>query len=167
MLESGPNAGGDAAPLALPTCWTAEHVGHHLVAAMRTLDRLPRARGPRQAGNHWPQTRLEWADQLAQAELPQAERLEREARRNDLAQRPSGQEIDRMDRALDWLRELRDIDAGLALVTSLWALRTARQRSVRALCRERGWAPATLYKLRGRALDTLANALNARGTAVF
>ena len=72
-----------------------------------------------------------------------------------------------MDRALEWLRELRDLDSGVALVTGLWALRTARRRSVRALCREKGWAPATLYKLRARALDHLAAVLNRRGAAVW
>ncbi len=151
----------------VPMLWTPEHVGRRLVEAMRTLDRLPKVKGPRPAGNHWPRHRLEWADQLAQAELPEAERRERETRCNEIALRPSGADIDRMDRALDWLRGLREVDAGLALVTSLWALRTARGRSVRALCREKGWAPATLYKLRGRALEHLAAALNGRGTPVF
>ena len=150
-----------------PPLWTAEHVGHRLVDAMRTLDRLPKVKGPKPAGNHWVRHRIEWADHLAQAELPEAERRERQARHNDLALRPSGTDIDRMEAALDWLRELREIDAGLALVTSLWALRTARRRSVRSLCREKGWAPATLYKLRGRALDHLAAALNGRGAPVF
>ena len=155
-----------AASEALPPAWTPEHVGCRLVEAMRTLDRLPRVKGPRGAGNHWPDHRVEWADRLAQAELPQGERREREALRNACS-RPSGAEIDRMDQALDWLRELRDLDPGVALVTSLWALRTARRRSVRALCREKGWAPATLYKLRGRALDHLAAALNRRGAPVW
>ena len=151
----------------VPMLWTPEHVGHRLVEAMRTLDRLPKVKGPRAAGNHWPRYRLEWADHLAQAELPEGERREREARSNELALRPSGADIDRMDRALDWLRDLREADAGLVLVTSLWALRTARGRSVRALCREKGWAPATLYKLRARALGHIATSLNGRGIPVF
>ena len=151
----------------VPPAWTAEHVGLRLVEAFRTLDRMPRAKGPRQPGNHWPRTRLEWADRLAQAELPEAERRAREALHNALALRPSGREIDQMDRALDWLRDLRAVDPGLALVTSLWALRTARRRSLRALCREKGWAPATFYKLRARALDHLAATLNAGGVPVF
>ena len=150
-----------------PERWTPEHVGRRLVDAFRTLDRLPRARGPRQPGNHWPNTRLEWADQLAQAELPAAERLERDVLRNALALRPSGREIDRMGRALDWLRDLRAVDPGLALVTHLWALRAARRRSLRALCREKGWAPGTFYKLRARALDHLATTLNVSAVPVF
>ena len=158
----------DLQPGPAPEHWTAEHVGQCLVEAFRTLDRLPRAKGPRQPGNHWVRTKLEWADQLAQAELPEAERREREAAHlTALALRPGGREIDRMERALDWLRDLRAIDPGLALVTSLWALRTARRRSLRALCREKGWAPGTFYKLRARALDHLATTLQAAGVPVF
>lgn len=151
----------------LPARWTADHVGTRLVDAFRTLDRLPRPKGPRAPGNHWPRTRLEWADRLAQAELPAAERLERDAMANALALRPSGRDIDRMDRALDWLRDLRAVDPGLALVTSLWALRAARRRSLRALCREKGWAPGTFYKLRARTLEHLAGRLNADAVPVF
>ena len=157
----------DHADNIVPMLWTADHVGRRLVDAMRTLDRLPKVKGPRQAGNHWVRHRIEWADKLAQAELPEAERRERDAQRNGLALRPSGRDIDRMEIALDWLRELRDVDPGLALVTTLWAIRAARRRSVRALCREKSWAPGTFYKQRGRALDHLAAALNRRGVAVF
>lgn len=151
----------------VPPRWTPEHVGRRLVEAMATLGRLPRPRGPRAPGNHWPAHRLEWADTLAQAELPEAERRERAgARLSELALRPSGRAIDRMDQALDWLRELRGRDAELALVATLWAHRLACGRSLRRLCRERGWAPQTFYKRRARALETLASALTARGTAV-
>ena len=155
------------APGALPPAWTADHVATRLVEAFRTLDRMPRVAGPRQAGNHWPQHRLEWADRLAQAELPEAERRARDVARNALALRPLGLEIAHMDLALEWLRDLRAHDEGLALVTSLWALRAARRRSVRALCREKNWLPATFYKLRARALEHLAASLNARAVAVF
>lgn len=151
----------------VPLSWTPDHVARRLVEAFRTLDRMPRIEGPRATGNHWPRHRVEWADRLAWAELPEAERRERDNQRNALAFRPSGAEIARMDKALDWLRDLRAVDPGLALVTSLWALRAARRRSVRALCREKNWLPATFYKLRGRALDQLAATLNRRGVAVF
>ncbi len=157
----------NASPATRPEVWTPDQVALHLVEAFRTLDRLPRVKGPRQAGNHWPQHRLEWADHLAQGELPADERRERAERQNMLSLRPDGAAIARMDVALEWLRDLRRIDSGLALVTSFWALRAARRRSVRALCREKGWVPATFYKLRGRALAHLAEELNRRGVAVF
>ena len=105
--------------------------------------------------------------QVAQVPADAEERRERAERQNLLSTRPDGAAIARMDMALEWLRDLRAIDSGLALVTSFWALRAARHRSVRALCREKGWVPATFYKLRGRALARLADELNRRGVAVF
>ncbi len=150
-----------------PPAWTPEHVGHRLVEAMRTLDRLPRPKGPRAPGNHWPQHRLEWEDQIAQAELPEPERRERAgARLSELALRPDGAAIDRMDRALDWLRLLRGQDPELALVATLWAHRLAKGRSLRALCRERGWTPQTFHNRKTRALKLVAAALETRGEPV-
>jgi hypothetical protein len=150
-----------------PPRWTADHVAVRLVDAFRTLDRMPRPKGPRAAGNHWPAHRLEWADQVAQAELPDAERRARDARRNALAFRPCGLEIARMDLALDWLRALRAHDPDMAAMVSVWALRAARRRSIRAICREMGWKPSTFYYQRALALDHIAGDLNARGTPVF
>ncbi len=109
---------------------------------------------------------IEWADQLAQAELPEDERRERAERQNERLLRPTGAEIKEMDRVLEWLRDLREIDPGMALVTSLWALRVARHRSVKALCKERHWAPHTFYRKRAKALEELAALLNARAVAV-
>lgn len=152
----------------VPTSWTPEHVGQRLVEAMRTLDRLPRPKGPRAPGNHWPQHRLEADDRLAQAELPEAERRERAGERlSELALRPSGAAIDRMDRALEWLRLLRAQDPELALIATLWAHRLARGRSLRALCRERGWTPQTFHNRKTRALKAIAAALGTRGEPVF
>ncbi len=150
-----------------PATWTPDHVARRLVAAFRILDRLPRVRGPREPGAHWPGHRVEWADQLAQAELPESEKRERAEWRNRIGMNPSGVEIAQMEASLDWLRDLRAADSGLALVASLWALRAARRRSVRALCREKKWAPHTFYRLRARALDHLATTLNARGVTPF
>ena len=153
--------------VALPPAWTPEHVGRRLVDAMRTLDRLPRPRGPRAPGNHWPQHRLELADELAQAELPDAERRERAGvRLGELALRPRGRDIDRMDRALEWLRLLRADNPELALIVTLWAHRLARGRSLRALCRERGWTPQTFHARKTRALRAIGAALETRGEPV-
>ncbi len=151
----------------VPATWTPEHVARRLVEAFRTLDRLPRVRGPRPPGDHWPRHRVEWDDHLAQAELPESEKRERAEWRNRLGAAPTGAEIARMETSLEWLRTLRAADSGLALVTSLWALRAARRRSVRALCREKKWAPHTFYRLRAKALEHLAANLNARQVAVF
>jgi hypothetical protein len=157
----------DEAREEIPPRWEVEHVGRRLVKAFITLDRLPRLRGPRERGGHWPQHSVEWADRLAQAELSDAERRTREAAQNFTILRPTGAEIAQMEAAFDWLRELRGVDSGMALVASLWALYTARRRSVRRLCAQKHWAPYTFYRKRAKALAYLADALNARNVAVF
>ncbi len=151
----------------LPEFWDAELVGKRLVQAFATLDRLPRMRGPREPGGHWPRTVTEWADQLAQAELAESERRARQEVANRTVIRPTAIEIQRMDTALEWLRELRDQDTGMALVTTLWALRSARGRSIKKLCIEKQWAPHTFFRKRAKALANLADMLNARGSPVF
>ncbi len=151
----------------LPTRWEPEQVARALVKAFATLDRLPRSRGPREPGGHWPRHSIEWADQLAQAEIEESERRTREAAINRTNLRPTGLDIAQMETAFDWLRELRAIDTGMALVTSLWALRAARGRSVKALCSEKKWAPHTFYRKRAKALAHLAEWLNARSVLVF
>lgn len=157
----------DEAHETVPSRWEPEHVGRRLVKAFVTLDRLPRLRGPREPGGHWPQHAVEWADRLARAELSVAERRAREAAQNFTILRPTATEIAEMEAAFDWLRELRSVDSGMALVASLWALRTARRRSVRRLCTEKHWAPHTFYRKRAKALTYLADFLNARNVPVF
>jgi hypothetical protein len=153
--------------IARPPAWTPDHVGRMLVKAFVTLDRLPQVRGPRKPGGHWPTHMVEWADQLAAAELDEAERRDRERALNRVTIRPTAVEIRQMEAAFDWLRELRDEDAGMALVTSLWALRSARGRSVKRLIAEKKWAPHTFYRKRAKALGFLAARLDARGVPVF
>jgi hypothetical protein len=161
-LERPYEPSGDVVPL----IWDPEYVGRKLVAAFVTLDRLPRVRGPREPGRHWPGHAIEWADQLAQAELDDAEKREREMRQNRTIVRPSAAEIAGMDAAFDWLRELRRFDPGMALVATLWALYTARRRSIRKLCLTRQWAPYMFYRKRAKALAHLAQWLKDRAVPV-
>ena len=72
-----------------------------------------------------------------------------------------------MEAAFDWLRELRVEDSGMALVTTLWALRTAQGRSIKRLCHEKKWAPRTFWRKRAKALCMLAASLNARAVLVW
>jgi hypothetical protein len=55
-----------------PAIWEAELVGKKLVQAFVTLDRLPRFRGPKEPGGHWPRTITEWADQRHRPNLKKA-----------------------------------------------------------------------------------------------
>ena len=91
----------------LPPLWDTDLVGKRLVQAFVTLDRLPRLRGPRAPGGHWPRTVIEWADQLAQAELEESERRTRQQAANRTVIRPSAAEITHMEAAFEWLSELR------------------------------------------------------------
>ena len=52
-------------------------------------------------------------------------------------------------------------------IVTLWALRTARGRSIRQLCIEKQWVPRTFWNKRRKALESLARTLNARGVPVF
>jgi hypothetical protein len=151
----------------MPPHWEPEYVGRKLVAAFVTLDRMPRVRGPRQPGGHWPDHSLEWADHLAQAELDQSEKRARQQEQNRTIVRPTAGDIAGMEAAFDWLRELRRHDPGMALVTSLWALCSARNRSIRKLCLARQWAPYMFYRKRAKGLAYLADWLKVRAVPVF
>jgi hypothetical protein len=151
----------------VPAFWDAALVGKRLVEAFVTLDRMPRLRGPRAPGGHWPRTLTEWADQLAQAELEESERRTRQQAANRTVIRPTAAEITHMEMAFEWLSELRVEDSGMALVTSLWALRAARGKSIKKLCAEKHWPPHTFFRKRAKALARLAAVLNARGAPVF
>jgi hypothetical protein len=149
-----------------PPVWGPDLVGKRLVQAFVTLDRLPRLPGPREPGGHWPRTITEWADQLAQAELEESERQMRHQISNRVVIRPTAAQIAQMDAAFEWLRELRAIDAGMAIVTTLWALRTARRRSIKALCAEKQWPPHTFFRKKAKALAAIAKMLNSRAVPV-
>ncbi len=129
----------------LPALWDATLVGKRLVEAFVTLDRLPRVRGPRGVSSHWPSTRVEWADYVAQTGSEDQEPV------NRTVSYPTAAEITHMEMALEWLNELRVEDSGMALVTTLWALRKARGK----------------LSKRAKALARLAAVLNARGVPVF
>jgi hypothetical protein len=147
--------------------WDAEIVGVVLVQAFITLARMPQAGGPRSLGGHWPQTTVEWADQLAQAELEESERRTRQQTANRTVIQPSAIEITQMEIAFDWLRELRNEDPAMATVVTLWALRTAQGRSIKRLCYEKKWAPRTFFRKRLKALEILARDLNSRAVPVI
>ena len=169
QLEAKPEKPGAPLPGCVrspPPCWEPDLVAKRLIQAFVTLDRLPRLPGPREPGGHWPRTITEWADQLAQAELEESERQARQQISNRVVIRPSAAEIAQMEAAFEWLRALRAIDAGMAIVTTLWALRTARRRSIKALCTEKQWPPHTFFRKKAKALAAIAKMLNARAVPV-
>ena len=141
-----------------------------LVEAMRTLDRLPRPRGPRAPGNHWPQHRLEWARparpvRAARGGATRAGRApaSRSSRCGPAASPSTGWTA----RSNGCACYARSAPIWL-LVATLWAHRSGPGgRSLRALCRERGWTPQTFHNRKTRALTAIAAALETRGEPVF
>ena len=141
--------------------WTPDMVGECLIQAFVTLDRLPSSRGPRKPGGHWPRHSVEWADQLAHAELEESERLIRQSDDNRTVIVPTTADITQMEMMFDLLREVRVIDPDMAIVAGSWALCKARGRSVRALCAQKKLAPRTFYKKLTKSLMAMAKMLNA------
>jgi hypothetical protein len=148
--------------------WNAELVGAAIVQAFLTLARMPHAGGPRGPGGNWPKTMIEFSDQVGWAGMdPIEKKMREEAANRGRIQPPNSEEIKRMDTAFDWLKQLRLHDTGMAIVTTLWALRTSQGRSVKWLCREKSWAPRTFFRKREKALSMLAGWLNERAVPVW
>ena len=103
-----------------PQSWDAELVGEKIVQAFVTLDQLPKVRVPRGPRSNWPRTMVEWTDQLAQAELTENERRDRQQDANRTKICPSALEISRMETAFDWLRSLRLKDTEMAIMVTSW-----------------------------------------------
>jgi hypothetical protein len=95
------------------------------------------------------------------------ERKMRQEAANRVVVRASSEDIARMEMAFEWLRELRGVDSGMAVVVTFWALRTARGRSIRQLCKEKHWSVSTFYRKRENGLLHLTYSLNVRGVPVF
>jgi len=148
----------------LPSAWNAERVGEALVEAFVTLDRLPRVQGPRAPGGHWPGILREWSDQLG---IDPLERKMREEAANRTVVKPTAEEILHMETAFEWLKELREREPGIALVVTMWALRTAQGRSMKQLCYEKRWSRRTFWRKKARGLEMLAEMLNLRVVPVF
>jgi Domain of unknown function (DUF6362) len=152
---------------AIPALWDVAIVSEKIVQAFVTLDLLETVRGPRKPGGHWPSHIVEWADKVSCAGMDPIEKKMRYEAANRTVIRPSSAEITQMEAVFEWLSELRVEDQAMARVVSLWGLRTARGLSIRALCREKGWAPRTFFRQREKGLEFLAEWLNRRAVAVF
>ena len=152
----------------VPDRWTPHHVGVRLVDAFKTLERTPRVPGPREPGAAWPSYQYDWADRLAQAEQTATERKDRERQQNNNVRiRPSAVELQQMDAAFDWLRQLREFDEGFAVQLVAWTVRSAKGKSVRDLCKERGWSFQNFYRRIGKGKSWISDRLNSTSSPVF
>jgi hypothetical protein len=151
----------------IPECWTPEHVSKRLIeAAMNTL-RLPKPRGPRDPGNHWPEIQHDWEDRLAWATLPMDEQRQRDREKNRTIVKLSSQDLTRMDACYEWLRVVGGHHHGWFITLLKWSVARARGQSDTELCDRNGWAYSTFYVRRRKALNWLAAMLNKAARPVF
>jgi len=129
-----------------------DHVGEQLVKAFRTLDRC-RACAARASGRPLGAPCDRMGRSIGAGELPQEERTPAPKRQNERLLRPTGAEIKQMDLALE-------CSAICATPIPAWHLSRAfgrcaprGHRSMKALCKERHWAPHTFYRKRAKALE--------------
>jgi hypothetical protein len=151
---------------AQPASWTPELVGQRLVQAFEVLERLPADRVPRPPRSNWPRPMVEWSDHLAQLELDEGERREREKSKNRTILRPTGEEITKMEAAFEWLRRLHAVDEQMAKTLGLWALWTAKGRTIvgrGGLCWVRGLRPRTFWRRRAEGIKWITALLIAHG----
>jgi len=124
----------------IPERWTAEHVGRRLVDAFNILHRMPPLPRPSNPGNAMPDVVRDVDDVRAKSAEDRWEELMR------LSERPTHLEITRMEGALEWLRQLKAHDSGMALQLMHWANQIARHRSIRRLCIQQRWCPSVFYR---------------------
>jgi hypothetical protein len=152
----------------VPQSWDAELVGEAIVQGFATLARMPQSAGPRAPGGNWPQTMVEFSDQVGWAGMdPLEKKMREEAANRGRVPQPTREEIQRMEMAFDWLRELHQQDTEMAAMVTLWALRTVQDRSIKRLCIEKDWPSRTFWRKRAKALMWLAALLNAKAVPVF
>jgi hypothetical protein len=154
----------------LPDCWTWEHVVRRLIDAHKTLAKLPRPRGPREPGNNWLEYQHTEADINGRLHgISETERLAIYAERNDAMSRqpPTSREIAEMETAFAWLEWLSKIDNRLSRILDLWALTKAQDRSIRALCKAKGWSRTTVQRKMEKGAVVVAERLNGQRAAVF
>ena len=149
----------------VPDTWTPEHVLKRILEAFETLAKLPPDRGPRVPGNSWPQHVYDWADRLAQEELSEREKLQRRQDRNRTRERPTSEDLRRMDIVLGWLSDLAWIDAGLCRAVQRWARLRSTGRSVKGWCGKTGLSFQVFYRQRDKGV--LAIIARIGGSAVW
>ena len=152
-------------PEIIPATWTPEHVLKRILEAFETLAKLPPDRGPRVPGNSWPQHVYDWADRLAQEELSEREKLQRRQNRNRTRERPTSEDLRRMDIVLGWLSDLAKVDDGLCRVIQRWARLRSTGRSVKGWCGKTGLSFQVFYRQRDRGVLAIIGCIG--GSAVW
>ena len=156
--------------------WVRETVFARLVGSYETILKLPDRAKHRGIKSIWPddifakaQDKLEWERfqaEVAAIELGEEETRKRASEKNRVVIPPSAADISNMERVLPW-PAVYIPDQFLRVVVLNCALTVARNKSLREMCRQRGWPYSTTQARCGRACDAIANGLAADGVAVW
>lgn len=151
----------------IPAVWTVPHLQRRLIEAMGTMEKMQAPQGPKPPGGNWPKHAYDWGDRLGWEELPAWERRERDARQNFVKDRPTSQDIARMEKCTSWLVDLRQQSQELGMILTRWVICKCRDHSVKDMCREKGYALTSFYRQRDRACEMIVERLNCRVVPVF
>lgn len=143
-----------------PAEWTGPLVGHAMIAAFKTLNRLPEQGRPRGYGQAMPNYRYEELDLWYQKQQIAEERRRNEAQRNRVVVRPTTLQITRMYMAFDWIAAYRRVDPDAADRIQEWAHARAHHGSLDDVCARRNWSIRTMNRIRNRGLSAIADTLN-------
>jgi hypothetical protein len=147
----------------IPENWTPEHMGKRVIEAFEVMMRLPKVPGPKEPGGNWPQIFHDADDKRGWGQYLH----DREDEKNRTRVRPSGIEIKRMEIIFDWLSQLRKTDEGMGVIVRAWAIYRSQHRSIRGLCKARGWGFTAFYKRLDRGLSAMASHANLTFTSVW
>lgn len=136
--------------------WTTARVARAMVQALRVANRVAGPTGPKQYGNAMPRVIYDWADILGWT----AEEEEKPTEGEPVRLTPTSSQVERMERAILWQsRYLADFP-DLAAFLKVWLRCRVSRKKFGAECKRRGWARATAYRGRDRALAIIAEGLN-------
>ena len=149
--------------------WNSDKVLNSLVDAFRTLRKLPDRTRHKTIRSVWPDDTFAKEPDLLETErfaaevhaiaLGQDEIQARQSQRNRTIIPPSPLDIDRMTLALVWPARYIE-DRALRVVVMECAVVHAADRSLRKMCRERGWPYTTTFARCQRAGAIMAKSLN-------
>ena len=156
--------------------WNGDDVLFHLVAAFRTLRKLPDKARHKAIRSVWPDDAFakepdsleteRFAAEVAAIELGDEEVKARHAEQNRSTIPPTPIEISQMNEALAWPARYIE-ERHLRVIVMTCSVVRASNRSLHGLCRDRGWPYSTTYMRAIRAGRSIAAGLNRDGVATW